>query len=102
MIDYSATFLKEAKQLSKKYKSFKSDLRCAVEEIQNKELGTSLGKGLYKKRVKNSSNNAGKSGGFRVIIYHIKNSKIVLMSVYSKSQKDSVSSSELQSILGNL
>ena len=102
MIDYSDTFLKEAKQLSKKYKGFKNDLRIAVNEIQNQELGTSLGKGLYKKRVKNSSNNIGKSGGFRVIVYRIKNNKIILMSVYSKSQKDNISSLELQNILGSL
>ncbi|WXU00632.1 MAG: hypothetical protein Ctma_1358 [Catillopecten margaritatus gill symbiont] len=102
MIDYSDTFLKEAKQLSEKYKGFKSDLQVAVGEIQNRNLGTSLGKGLYKKRVKNSSNNSGKSGGFRMIVYQIRNDRIVLMSVYSKSQKENISSLELQNILGSL
>ncbi len=102
MIDYSDTFLKEAKQLSKKYKGFKSDLQIAVKEIQNKNLGTLLGKGLYKKRVKNSANKSGKSGGFRMIIYQITHDKIVLMSVYSKTQKDNISSADLQSILRSL
>ena len=102
MIDYSATFLKEAKQLSKKYQNFKSDLQIAVKEIQKQNLGTPIGKGLYKKRVKNSSNKSGKSGGFRVIIYQIKDDKVVLLSVYSKTQKNNISSTELKSILGSL
>lgn len=102
MIDYSDTFLKEAKQLSKKYKSFKNDLQIAVEEIQAKNLGTSIGKGLYKKRVKNSSSKSRKSGGFRVIIYQKKKDVIILMSVYSKSGKNDISSSTLQSILESL
>lgn len=56
MIEYSANFLKEAKKLSKKYKLLKSDLKLAIEEIENnKNLGIYLGFDLYKKRVKNSS-----------------------------------------------
>lgn len=102
MIDYSATFLKEAKQLSKKYQNFKSDLHVAIKQIQKQSLGTPLGKGLYQKRVKNSSNKSGKSGGFRVIIYQIKSGKIVLISVYSKTQKNNISSAELKTILGSL
>ncbi|SMM98497.1 hypothetical protein SPONN_2437 [uncultured Candidatus Thioglobus sp.] len=102
MIDYSSTFLKEAKQLSKKYQNFKSDLQLAIQEIKNKNLGTPLGRGMYKKRVKNSSNKSGKSGGFRMIIYQIKSEKIVLMSVYSKTQKTNISSATLKSILESL
>ncbi|MBE8190122.1 MAG: type II toxin-antitoxin system RelE/ParE family toxin [Candidatus Thioglobus sp.] len=102
MIEYSATFLKEAKQLSKKYSHFKSDLQIAVKGLCNNELGTSLGKGLYKKRIKNSSNKTGKSGGFMMIIYRIIDDKIVLMSVYSKTQKNNISNVALQAILRDL
>jgi hypothetical protein len=100
MIEYSDNFLKEAKKLSKKFKQLKTDLKEAVDEIENKnDMGVPLGFNLFKKRVKNSSIPTGKSGGFRVVIYqHIKE-KLVLISIYSKTEKESVSDDELMEIL---
>ncbi len=99
-IEYSDNFFKEAKKLSKKYKLLKSDLQEAVEEIEEKrDLGVSLGFNLFKKRVPNSSIPTGKSGGFRVIIYEKIEDKIVLISIYSKTQKDTLSDEELKAIL---
>jgi len=100
MIEYSHNFLKEAKKLSKKFKLLKLDLKQAVEEIANhKNFGVSLGYNLYKKRVQNSSIPTGKSGGFRVIIYKKIENKIILISIYSKTQKESLSDEELRIIL---
>lgn len=100
MIEYSDNFLKEAKKLSKKFKLLKSDLQTAVKEIEEKQdLGVSLGYNLYKKRVKNSSIPTGKSGGFRIIIYQKIEDQIVLISIYSKTHKDSLSDEELKAIL---
>lgn len=96
IIEYSESFLKEAKQLSKKFKLLKSDLKQAVDEIETKnDLGVYLGFNLFKKRVKNSSIPTGKSGGFRVIIYQQIENKIVLVSIYSKTEKENLSDEEL-------
>ena len=44
IIEYADNFLKEAKQLSKKFKLLKSDLKQAVDEIETKnDLGVYLG-----------------------------------------------------------
>lgn len=100
MIEYSENFLKEAKKLSKKFKLIKFDLKQAVEELQTKEdFGVYLGYNLYKKRLANSSIPTGKSGGFRIIIYQKIEEKIVLISIYSKTQKDTLSDDELKAIL---
>lgn len=100
MIKYSDNFLKEAKKLSKKFKLLKSDLKQAVDEIESKnEFGVYLGYNLYKKRVQNSSIPTGKSGGFRIIIYQQIEDDIVLISIYSKTNKDSLSDDELKTIL---
>jgi hypothetical protein len=100
MIEYSDNFLKEAKKLSKKFKLLKSDLKDAVEEItSNEDLGVHLGYNLYKKRVQNSSIPTGKSGGFRIIIYQKIKDKTVLISIYSKTNKDTLSDDELKIIL---
>ena len=100
IIEYADSFLKEAKQLSKKFKLLKSDLKQAVEEIETKnDFGVYLGFNLFKKRVKNSSIPTGKSGGFRVIIYQQIENKIVLISIYSKTEKENLSDEELSEIL---
>lgn len=100
MIEYGDTFLKEAKQLSKKFKLLKADLKHAIDEIETKnDVGISLGYNLFKKRVRNSSIPTGKSGGFRIIIYQQLQNTTVLISIYSKTEKESVSDQELIDIL---
>lgn len=100
MIEYGNTFLKEAKQLSKKFKLLKADLQHAIDEIETKnDVGISLGYNLFKKRVRNSSIPTGKSGGFRIIIYQQLQNTTVLISIYSKTEKESVSDQELIDIL---
>ena len=102
-IQYTDNFLKEAKQLSKKFKLLKQDLQDLIQDITiNKDFGVDLGSNLYKKRVKNSSIPTGKSGGFRVIIYQQIENKIVLISIYSKTEKENLSDEELSAILKNI
>lgn len=99
-IGYSDNFLDEAKKLSKKYKLLKQDLQLATKEIlQQNDLGVYLGSNLFKKRIKNSSIPTGKSGGFRVIIYKQIEDEIILLSIYSKTQKESLSDDELKEII---
>ena len=100
IIEYSDSFLKEAKKLSKKFKLIKPDLQDAVDEIKSKnDLGVYLGFNLFKKRVKNTSIPTGKSGGFRIIIYKQVENKIVLISIYSKTEKENLSDEELSDII---
>ena len=46
-------------------------------------------------------NGPGKSGGFRVIIYYQVEDNIVLISIYSKTQKDNISDEDIEDILKN-
>ena len=101
-IRYGEDFLKEAKKLSKKYKNIKSDLKEAVDEIAlNMDFGTYLGNNLYKKRVKNTSIPTGKSGGFRIIIFKQIENEIVLISIYSKTEKEILNDDEIRILLNN-
>ncbi|WP_373026233.1 type II toxin-antitoxin system RelE/ParE family toxin [Sulfurimonas sp.] len=58
-----------------------------------------MGFNLFKKRVKNSSIPTGKSGGFRIIIYQQLENKIVLISIFSKTDKENLSDDELSMAL---
>lgn len=102
MIKYTDNFLKEVKKLSKRYKLIKNDLKVAIEEIENGNFGIDLGFNLYKKRVANSSVPTGKSGGFRIIIYKKIENNIYLVSIYSKSDKETINDKELRELISQI
>ena len=62
------SFLKQLKNLKKKYPGVVKDVRAALLNF-NKEQETSLGYGNFKIRVASSDLNKGKSGGYRVILH---------------------------------
>ena len=67
-VELSDHFKKEAKRLSKKYRSLKTELGVLFEELElNPTLGTALGSDVYKIRLAVASKGKGKSGGARVI-----------------------------------
>jgi len=103
MIEYSQNFLKEAKELSKKFKNLKNDIKELIEDIENShDLGVYLGSNLYKKRVRNSSIPTCKSGGFRVIIFTKFEEKIILLCIYSKTNQDTIGDDELIGLINEL
>jgi len=100
-IELSAHFKREAKKLNKKYPSLKADLAALFIELKkNHILGTALGNDVYKIRISIASKNKGKSGGARVISFvKIINETIYLLSIYNKSERDSISDYEIAEIL---
>ncbi len=94
-------FLKEAKKLGKEYHSLKVDLSLLIEELQqNPLLGTALANNCYKVRMAIKYKGKGKSGGARVITHLvIENDNIYLLSIYDKSEYDSISDSEIKELL---
>jgi len=94
-------FLKEAKKLGKKYRSLKEDLAVLIEELQqNPTLGVALADNCYKIRLAIKSKGKGKSGGARVITHlFIENETVHLLSLYDKSEQNSISDKEIKDLL---
>jgi mRNA-degrading endonuclease RelE of RelBE toxin-antitoxin system len=97
------TFKREFKQLSKKYLSLKDDLDAFEKELkENPEMGDNLGNNTRKIRMAITSKNRGKSGGARIITYHllidIENSEIYLLSIYDKNEQESLSGNEIRQL----
>ena len=90
-------FIKELKSLAKKYRSLEDDLMELAESlIENPIQGDALSHSCFKVRLAISSKNKGKSGGARVITnVHIDNEVIYLLSIYDKSDQDTISEKEL-------
>lgn len=96
-----AVFEKQAKKLVKKYRSLKGELTEIITELkENPLLGTSIGNNCYKIRMAISSKNKGKSGGARLITtFTVADETVFLLSIYDKSEKDSLSDKELDELL---
>jgi hypothetical protein len=98
------TFQKDTKRLLKKYPSIKSDLAKLIQSLENQPTqGTSLGNDLYKIRLSIGSSGKGKSGGARVIfLVKIVREEVFLITLYSKSERSSISKQELSQLLDKL
>ena len=94
-------FDKSVKKLSKRYKNIKNDLVELVIQLQeNPNLGMALFNNCYKIRLANSSVPTGKSKGFRVITYYLdEENNLYLLSIYSKSDKETIDDSEIIELL---
>jgi len=101
-------FRKDAKHLSKKYKSLADDFIRLYDDLQNNPLlGVDLGRGVRKVRLAISSKGKGKSGGARVITYtdavfSVDNGEVVLLTVYDKAERETISDREITELLEQL
>ena len=99
-VDALAIFKREVKNLARKYP--------AVIDVVNRfisvlETGShpgarvkSLGKVVYKERLANPSASRGKSGGFR-ILYHVKSrDQVILIALYSKTERADITDAEIR------
>jgi mRNA-degrading endonuclease RelE of RelBE toxin-antitoxin system len=97
------TFTQNIRRLKKKYRSILQDLEPTIEQLQSGEIigdqvpGT--GYPIFKVRVKNSDAQRGKSGGYRILYYLKTSTRILLLTLYSKSEQDDIAAEDLITII---
>jgi hypothetical protein len=94
-------FQRQAKRLTKKFPSLKSELVDLIESLKEQpQQGTPLGNDCFKIRVSIASKNKGKSGGARVVTcVYVADSELYLLSVYDKSEQSSLNDKELKELI---
>uniref|UniRef100_F4CDB9 Addiction module toxin RelE n=1 Tax=Sphingobacterium sp. (strain 21) TaxID=743722 RepID=F4CDB9_SPHS2 len=97
-------FEREFKILCKKHRSAKADIIAFIKTLEeDPEQGISLGKDCFKIRIAIKSKGKGKSGGARLITrVRIIHESVYLLSIYDKSEKESLSDKELMDLLKDL
>lgn len=103
-IELTEIFLRRMKMLAKRYKSLKQDLeRLQAELRENPYMGADMGNRLHKVCLAIASKGKGKRGGARVITYTLSvqadEVEITLLTIYDKSDQESISDRELQYIM---
>lgn len=94
-------FTREVKRLLKKYSSLDAELTALLAQLAvDAAIGTAIGHNCYKIRLRIASKGKGSSGGARVITCVVAVAKMVyLLSIYDKSEQDSISDKRLQELL---
>jgi mRNA-degrading endonuclease RelE of RelBE toxin-antitoxin system len=103
-IELTDNFKKEAKRLSKKYTSLKTDLEALGSILsKNPTTGTHLGNNIYKIRIAIKSKGKGKSGGARVMTQvKVVNKTVYLFSIYDKGEKENISDNEILNLIKDI
>ena len=103
---FSRDFLKDVKQLRKRFRRIEDDIDSLLEEMEDTgyrgDRVPHVGEELFKVRLSNISARRGKSGGFRAIYLHEDEDALTFLHIYSKSDKNDVSASEIRRMLRNL
>ncbi len=104
-VDLTPEFQQCLRDLAKRYRSIRSDIQFVVQELQiGNFVGdrlTGIGEGyvVLKTRVKNRDIQKGKSAGYR-LIYQIESpTSVLLLTIYSKSDREDISNKEIRNIL---
>jgi len=94
-------FEKELKRLAKKYPSVKPDFAALIISLkENPTQGIALGNDCYKIRMQITSKGKGKSGGARVITCaKIVYNTVYLLTIFDKSDKESIPDKDLTDLL---
>ena len=92
-------FEKQIKKLVKKYPSLKTEYINLVHTLEKDAFqGTSIGNNCFKIRI--SIVSKGKRGGARVITcVHIIDDTVYLLSIYDKSEQETISTKDLEALL---
>ena len=93
-------FDKEVKALAKKYSHIKSDLQNLISNFdKNHQAAKTIKANIYKVRIKNSDKAKGKSAGYRIYYYVVENETVYFLTIYDKSDKESIDESALDDIV---
>lgn len=105
-VESSRGFEPQLKMLFKRYRQIRADVQEIVEQLQAGELPGDPLVGLtvaaFKVRVRNSDTQKGKSGEYRLIYQAVTSTKVVLLTIYSKSDQSTIAATEIEQIVAAL
>ncbi|MDJ0570417.1 MAG: type II toxin-antitoxin system RelE/ParE family toxin [Pleurocapsa sp. MO_192.B19] len=102
-VEFTAKFKRNLRILAKKYRKIRQDIQPVIEQLQLGKLPgdivSGVGYTIFKLRIKNSDIQKGKSGGYRIIYYLKTQTKIILITIYSKSEREDIAAEEIRDII---
>ncbi|MEH2116428.1 type II toxin-antitoxin system RelE/ParE family toxin [Nostoc sp.] len=107
LIRFSDEFEQEFYRLSKRFRNIRSDVQPIIEQLQQGNIvgiriaGIGEEYIIYKVRVRNSHIQKGKSAGYRLNYQVESPTSILLLTIYSKSDREDIGVNEIREILAD-
>jgi mRNA-degrading endonuclease RelE of RelBE toxin-antitoxin system len=102
-VEAAKTFTRKLNILAKKYRNIHRDVQPVIEQLEQGELLgdqiPNVGYSVFKLRIRNTSVQKGKSGGYRLIYYIKTASSVILLSIYTKSEQANIDADDIQAII---
>ncbi len=102
-VDTPDEFLKRLHDLEDKYHNILPEFHKLLLQLINDErpgdLIPQVGYPVYKARLKNPSAQRGKSGGLRAVYYARLSNRVMLLTIYSKTQQSDISPNEIRRLI---
>jgi mRNA-degrading endonuclease RelE of RelBE toxin-antitoxin system len=104
-IDLSPEFKRNLRNLAKRYRSIRSDIQIVIQDL---EIGNFVGDRIagigedyfvFKVRARNSDIQKGKSAGYRLIYQIELPTSVLMLTIYSKSDRADITAEEIREIL---
>ena len=107
-IRFADEFEENLHRLSKRFRNIRKDIVSVIEQIQagnfvgDRIAGLGENYIVIKVRVRNSNIQKGKSAGYRLVYQVESPTNVLLLTIYSKSDRDDISSAEILNILDSI
>lgn len=102
-VGYAPQFKRDIKHLSKKYRHIRDDVENLVGQLQQGDTPGDQIRGtgytVYKVRLRSSDLARGKSGSYRVIYYIKTSERLLLVTIYIKTEQVDISPEEIQQFI---
>lgn len=94
-------FERQLERLVKKFPSLRDEIAALTGSLgSNPFQGKPLGRSAYKIRIAIASKGKGKSGGGRVVTFvQVTSTRVYLLTIFDKSERDTLSDKELKSLI---
>ena len=103
-IELTPEFSRNLRDLAKRYRHLRADIQTVIQDLEignfvgDRISGIGEGYAMLKVRVKNRDLQKGKSSGYRLIYQVESPTSVLLLTIYSKSDRSDITATELRSI----
>lgn len=105
-VRFTPEFKRNLRALSKKYRHIRSDVQPIIEQLQTGNFAGDqiprTGHTVYKVRIRNRDLGKGKRAGYRLIYYLQTQNRVILITIYSKTEQSDVSATDIRRIIQEL
>lgn len=102
-VSFHPLFGKQIERLERKYPRTTDEVEGLLLQLEQDERPGQriprVGHTVYKVRLPNRAARRGKSGGFRVIYYAQLSDRVILLTIYSKSDDNDISIAEIRQLV---